>query len=300
MPQPNEGPGASPVGTMGVLVMFSYLAVLAVVLTYVLVAAWPQPVPSLGSPDQGREVAQAFWSCSPEMVNRWARDTTVVDPKCVTLAGRGFLLSDEQRLFLLVIVAGALGALLHALRSLSMYIGNRELKRSWIAMYAALPASGGILAMVFYVVLRGGFVTTPAEVSATSPFAFIAVALLVGLFSQIAIEKLKQVAESVFTKVPQSGDALSEKEEVPLLLRAQRVASTPGGPEDAIEVEGTGFSEATRLEVNGRERQPELRGPTRVRLILDPTELAVLDNGGELTVQVKNGEKKSEAIATVS
>ena len=84
------------------------------------------------------------------------------------------------------------------------------------------------------------------------------------------------------------------------MRRVQRVASTSGGPQDTIDVEGTGFTDATRLEVNGRERQPSLQGPTRLRLLLDAAELAVLDNGGELSVQLKNGDKNSSPALTVS
>jgi hypothetical protein len=278
---------------------------------YVLVAIWPQPVPNLGSYATGdsiarrdtvarRAVATAYWFCDPTgMSARWRADSTVRDPKCVTVVGKQFLLWDEQRLLLMALLCGALGALLHALRSLSTYVGSRRLKESWLMMYALLPFNGSLLALVFYVVIRGGFFASNAGVVNTSPFAFAAMAMMVGLFSQVATEKLKQVAESFFTKIEPGADSLVAKGGGAALRSAQRVASVTGGPKDAVDIDGTGFTEDTRLEVNGRERQPAFQAPTRLRLLLDPAELAVLDNGGELSVQLKNGYKSSNPALTV-
>ena len=61
---------------------------------------------------------------------------------------RGYLW-DEQRLLLLVLLSGALGALVHALRSLYWYTGNRNLIRSWTSKYAILPFAGSALALIF-------------------------------------------------------------------------------------------------------------------------------------------------------
>jgi hypothetical protein len=312
MPQPDEGPGDQLVSGRGIIAAGAYLGLLAAVSMYVLVAIWPEPVPNLGSyaprDTTARQrdtvsragVAAAYWYCDTTgMPARWRADSTVRDPKCVSIAGRRFLLWDEQRLLLIALLCGALGALLHALRSLSTYVGNRKLKQSWLLMYGMLPFNGSLLALVFYVVIRGGFFASNAGVGNTSPFSFAAMALMVGLFNQVAIEKLKQVAESFFTKTEQAADSLTAKSGEAALRSAQRVASVSGGPKDAIDVEGTGFTDATRLEVNGRERQPSLEAPTRLRLLLDATELAVLDNGGELSVQLKDGDKNSNPALTV-
>jgi len=302
-----EGPGSGLVGRWGIIAAALYLAILAGVAMYLLVAIWPQPVPNLGSYAAGdsvvhRAVAAAYWSCDKTgMPARWMADSTVRDPKCVSIADRSFLLWDEQRLLLIAVLCGALGALLHALRSLSVYVGNRKFRYSWLMLYALLPFSGSLLALVFYIAVRGGFFASNAGVGNTSPFAFAAMALLVGLFNQVAIEKLKQVAESFFTKTEPGADSLTPKAgEAASLRSVERVASVNGGPRDAIDIEGTGFTAATRLEVNGRERQPALQAPTRLRLLLDPAELAVLDNGGQLTVQLKNGDKNSNPALTVS
>src|SRR3712207_6713202 len=59
-------------------------------------------------------------------------------------------------LFLLVIFAGALGGTAHAIRSLFWYVGNKDLKESWLLMYVMLPFSGSTIAMIFYLIILGG------------------------------------------------------------------------------------------------------------------------------------------------
>jgi hypothetical protein len=107
---------------------------------------------------------------------------------------------DEQRLLLLVILGGALGTLVHSLRSVYWYIGNRNLVKSWMAMYFMLPFAGAALALVFYLVVRGGFFSPQSSFQQTSPFGFAAFAALIGMFSSQAVLKLKEVAEVMLSK----------------------------------------------------------------------------------------------------
>jgi hypothetical protein len=108
-------------------------------------------------------------------------------------------LSEEQRMILLVIIAGGLGSLIHGFRSLFWYVGNRAFVKSWILMYFLLPFIGASLSTIFYFVLRGGLFSPSATVDSASPFGFIGVAGLVGLFSNRAALKLQEIAESIFS-----------------------------------------------------------------------------------------------------
>jgi hypothetical protein len=106
----------------------------------------------------------------------------------------------ETRLLLLVMLAGALGSLMHSLRSLYWYTGNRMMVWSWVGFYLLLPLTGAILAVIFYFVVRGGFFSPQASFENTSPFGFAALSALVGLFSPQATLKLNEIAETIFTK----------------------------------------------------------------------------------------------------
>lgn len=113
--------------------------------------------------------------------------------------------TKEASLLGLVILSGALGSLIHSLRSFLWYLGNRNLVRSWVLRILFQPLLGALISVIFYFVLRGGLFSEQAEVASTSPFGFCAVAGLVGLFSEQAVLKLKQIAEDIFTK-PSKGE----------------------------------------------------------------------------------------------
>lgn len=109
-------------------------------------------------------------------------------------------------LMVLVLLAGALGGALHALRSFYMYVGARRLVHSWIPMYVLLPLVGAVLALLFYIIVGAGLL----PLTGTQPgYGVIGLAALVGLFSAQAIEKLKSIAEGVFSQPPRSSENLA-------------------------------------------------------------------------------------------
>ena len=63
--------------------------------------------------------------------------------------------SPDARLFITVVAAGALGSLVHCQTSFADYVGNRNLKRSWVWYLNLRTPIGVALALLFYVVLRG-------------------------------------------------------------------------------------------------------------------------------------------------
>jgi hypothetical protein len=191
-----DGPGSSRVGVPGIVGILTYLVTVAALLLYVLIAVWPVAAPAKVSPPTA-DVAEP--------------QTTQEEPPPVltdvTFLGMTGKISDEQRLLILVIAAGALGSLVHALRSAYWYVGNRNLVRSWIPKYLLLPFCGATLAVLFYLIVRGGFFSPRASLPQTSPFGFCALGCLVGLFSEQAVLKLKQLAETFFMATEQGKDA---------------------------------------------------------------------------------------------
>lgn len=124
-----------------------------------------------------------------------------------------FVFSTEANLVIVVALSGALGGLVYSLRSFYKYVGNRKLIWSWFAMYILLPFVGTCMGLVFYLVVRAGFFSPEANVDQTSPFGFAALAALVGLFSEQAILKLKDVSETVFTKGEVGKDTIAKGHE---------------------------------------------------------------------------------------
>ena len=80
------------------------------------------------------------------------------------------------------------------------------MKKSWMLMYLFVPFNGAILAVIFYLVIRGGFFPG-AEISDT-PFSFVALGALVGMFSEAAVKKLQEIAQSIFSKAEKGEDSV--------------------------------------------------------------------------------------------
>jgi hypothetical protein len=147
----------------------------------------------------------------------------------VTIFGWQFGLEDEQRLLLLVLLGGSLGTLVHSLRSVYWYVGNRDLVMSWMAMYFMLPFAGSALALVFYLVIRGGFFSPQSSFQQTSPFGFGAFAALIGMFSTQAVLKLKDVAEVMLSKPSAGANAKPQGSITPVVQTPPPPSPQPGG-----------------------------------------------------------------------
>jgi hypothetical protein len=147
---------------------------LAVVALYGVWAFWPSENPN-GRGLLQRKTVHFFW---------WDR-----------------LLSRESLFFVMVAFAGALGGMVHAVRSLAVYVGNRQLKWNWAPFYVLKPVLGAILATLLYFVLRAGLFSPSASTEQASPYGFAAIGALSGLFSDQAVEKLRKVAEELFEKL---------------------------------------------------------------------------------------------------
>ena len=172
---------------------------------------------------------------------------------------------SETELFLLVVFAGALGGALHGLRSLYWYVGLRSLLKSWTLMYVLLPFTGASIAIIFYAVIRAGLLPVPANKDAS--VAVVAIAIIVGLFSQQAAVKLKDIAEALLAK-PQPGPPNESKPQgslPPGTSSAGKPSSpapkpavdpTHGHPGDKIKVTGTGMKTVNSITFGGAQLPP--------------------------------------------
>lgn len=119
-------------------------------------------------------------------------------------------ITRETQLLLLVAVAGALGSYIHAIRSLTAYIGNQQAVASWFWFYITKPFLGVVLAIVFYAAIRGGFVAgSPADVKSVNPFGVFAIAALVGMFADKAGNKLAEIFDALFKSTSQRQNPIS-------------------------------------------------------------------------------------------
>ena len=212
-----EGPGSSPVGTIGVVVLTLYLVSVSLTLFYCLFALWPRPAaPQIGllrnSVESVAQLAGTSIVANSSYPEATGSENSLVrvrqpDTLRVKLLNWPDRLDDETRLLLLVVCAGSLGSLVHGLRSIYWYLGNRELVWSWVPKYLIQPFGAAALAVVFYLVIRGGFFSAESNPQHTSPFGFMALSAMVGMFSEQAVLKLKEIAETLLSKPPAGKDS---------------------------------------------------------------------------------------------
>lgn len=163
---------AQPMGPAGIIMFGAFFIGLSVLAAYLLISVWP-----------GKAGQIQFFGGRIQ----WAADV-------------------DLRLTLVAIIAGVLGAFVHSATSFAIYLGNRQLIRSWAGWYVLRPFIGMALALIFYFLIRGGFLTPGADGSAISPYGIAAVAGLVGMFSKEATDKLQQVFKDLF-KPPEDEEA---------------------------------------------------------------------------------------------
>ena len=130
----------------------------------------------------------------------WRSGIVVDGQESIRLFGDfiSFGASSEVRLILLVMVVGALGGYIHTANSFVAFVGNRQIYTSWVWGYILRPFIGVALALIFYFLIRGGLFSAGAGAESISPFGIAAMAGLVGMFSQKATDKLREVADSLF------------------------------------------------------------------------------------------------------
>jgi hypothetical protein len=156
-------------------------------------------------------------------------------------------LNNNVRLLLIVLLVGALGSLIHILRSFYWYVGNRNLKMSWLLMYFLLPFSGAGLALLFFLIARG--LSSQPVNTQSSVDGYAAMAALVGMFSQQALAKLKQIAEGFFSAAEKGKDqAVSHA--TPKLVSVTPAQGTTSGKTTVI-VTGTSMKGISQLLFGG-------------------------------------------------
>jgi hypothetical protein len=131
---------------------------------------------------------------------------------------------EANALFVAVLAAGITGGAVFSLRSHTIHVARRTHDHSWGLWNLSRPFLGGALAVIFFFLIRAGFVQN-GEVNALRPEGFIALAALVGLFTDQAWARMRIVAESLFAK------------------RDDDTRSTPANREEAAERPGAGETE---------------------------------------------------------
>ncbi|MEA2218818.1 MAG: hypothetical protein QOJ35_1444 [Solirubrobacteraceae bacterium] len=102
-------------------------------------------------------------------------------------------------LIAMVLIIGALGALVNACRRFLYFATRDELTRRDEWSYLVRPVQGAALALIVYFTLRGGYLGQD-QTAPVNPYGVAALSALVGLFTRHAVSKLTDVFDTLFGK----------------------------------------------------------------------------------------------------
>jgi hypothetical protein len=175
------------------------------------------------------------------------------------------------QLLLLAVCAGALGSYLHAIQSLADFIGNRTLIASWFWWYITRPFLGMAMALIFYAVLRGGFLAgTPGDAKIVNPFGVVVVGALVGMFADKAAQKLGEIFDTLFTSEDPRGGKLAS----PVIdkLEPDTVRTGTSNPV-VLKISGDRLGKVSGVRLNADERRPDTVSEHALTLTLSPDDM---------------------------
>ncbi len=194
----------------------------------------------------------------------------------------------DQRLLLMVLAAGGLGSFIHAATSFGDYVGNEKFNSNWLWWYILRPFIGMALAAIFYVAIRGGFLSAGTEAGNINPFGIAALAGLVGMFSKQATDKLNEVFNTLFRTAPNEGDSKrkdSLSNPVPSIIDLEPHTIKAGTKDVAVSVKGAGFVKGAVILINGVSRETTFTDASQLTAKLTSEDVTT---EGEITVTVFN------------
>jgi IPT/TIG domain len=283
----------------GLLLGIFYVA-LAIGLGYMLIKIWPPvPWPDPNIAKYRESISQSLAGCGVSLA---PLPENSASPKPGELAPvalpinfffkKCVMTSFDERLILLVIVAGILGSFIHGATSLADYIGNDRFCRRWTWFYLLRPVIGMALALVFYFVIRGGFLTTNVGATDINPYGIAALAGLVGMFSKQATDKLSEVFSTLFRSGSGEGDEKRRdplKPENPVTVIAIDPAEVPEGGEGfTLTVTGNGFVEGSTVVLNDAAQLTTFVNPEKLNAEISKEAIAA---AGTLTLTVVNPDE---------
>jgi hypothetical protein len=197
------------------------------------------------------------------------------------------IVTAEGRVIVVVLLAGGIGAMVHAVRSFGAHLGAQKLTNGWGWWYFLRPLEGAVVALAFYFVLGGGLVQSTSS-PADSIYGIAGVAVLVGMFSHEAVTKLKEVAETFFSKassVATDGTTASTLPK-PTVTTLDPTVVTQGVTGAKITIVGTGFTDKSTARVQEKDRATEFKSATQIVVTL--TDDDTKDANKELKISVVN------------
>ncbi|MDT0570327.1 hypothetical protein RM704_23135 [Streptomyces sp. DSM 3412] len=147
------------------------------------------------------------------LVILWPESAELTKPGRIHVLDWSWTLSPERRILLCVAFCGLLGCSIRMLLRIRGDFASPD-DRSWDIPWCFLtPPIGAILALGFYLVIRGGFFAAPTAAESVNLFAFGGTGVLVGLFAESATERLEGAFSGAFSGAGRQSPEPSHRDE---------------------------------------------------------------------------------------
>lgn len=146
--------------------------IIFVVFTYLLCSIWPATKEDLA-------------------LNSTRAVTLLIDSR--------IFLGPETTLLLVVMSSGIIGACSFSFFAIAYHLSRKnDFDKVWEAWYVLRPILGAGLALVIYLLIRGGVLTIGADLSNLNLVGVAGISGLSGMFSEQAMRRLRELAETAF------------------------------------------------------------------------------------------------------
>lgn len=175
----------------------------------------------------------------------------------------------EIRLLFIVAVSGALGSSIQTAKSYAGHIAAGRFNTNFMTWYFMRFPVGIGLALLVYLVIRGGFLTGSFSASAdvatnVNPFGIAAISALTGMFAKEASAKLSEVFSNTF-----AGDDDDDSRPAPTVATNNlKVALNAAGDTLKHEISGKGFAKGLEAFIGDEKRAVDWQSDSKVTVTL--------------------------------
>lgn len=188
-------------------------------------------------------------------------DSTKDSCGCTVISGKKITNTIDLNTLILLLVAlsGFLGNIIHIGSSFTNFVGGGKFRRSWLLWYFVKPFTAAALAVGVYIIFRAGFLNSAEATASVNLYGVISIAILAGLYTDMATLKLKEVFGVIFNTNTVRPDPLGLPK---IKITSVNPKQLPLNIETAVVLSGSGFEnrilkvEIDKQEIKDIEIQP--------------------------------------------
>ncbi len=87
---------------------------------------------------------------------------------------------------------------MHGLASVVNYVATKRYRHEWFLWYLGRPIIGGVIALMFYVIIRGGILSINAQPADLNYFGIAAISVIAGLVATEGTKKIRDIFVTLF------------------------------------------------------------------------------------------------------